>query len=66
MKGYVEKKRFHTKIVIMALHGNGQAIMFYSCGFFFFFVSSSFFLAYCQRLEIGCLPHDDIVVLVRM
>jgi len=38
----MEKKRFHTKLVIMALHGNGQAIMFYSCGFFFFFVSSFF------------------------
>jgi len=48
----------------MAAHSNGQAIIFCSCGFY---LLSSFFLAYSQRSEIGCLPyftHD--VALVRI
>jgi len=33
-----------------------QAIIFLPCGFFFFYLSS-FFLAYSQLSQIGCLPH---------
>jgi len=37
-------------------YGIGQVIMFSSRGFFFFFLLS-FFLAYSQQSEIGCLPY---------
>jgi len=36
-------------------YGIGQVIIFLSCGFFF--LSSSFFLAYSQPSHIGCLPY---------
>ena len=35
----------------------GQAIIFSSCGFFLLRFYLSFFLAYCQRPYIGCLPY---------
>jgi len=44
-------------ILFMAVHSNGYAIIFCSCGYFLYFLFlSSFFFAYSQRSEIGCLP----------
>ena len=39
------------------LYRIGQAIIFLSCGFFFYLSSSPFFLAYSQPSHIGCLPY---------
>jgi len=41
----------------MATYGIGQAIIFSSRGFFFFFFFLSFFLAYSQPPQIGCLAY---------
>jgi len=38
----------------------GQAIIFLSCGFFFFYLSSIFFFPrLISAVEIGCLPYFD-------
>jgi len=42
------------RFLIMAAHSNGQAIILRSCDYY---LSSPFFLAYSQWLEIGCLPY---------
>ena len=60
-------KGIHVMLVIMAaLHSNGQAIMFYSCGFFFlsFFLLSSLILS-SHRLDV-CHTSTHDVVLVRI
>jgi len=38
--------------IFMAAHSNGQAIIFCTCGNLL-----SFFLAYSQQSEIGCVPY---------
>jgi len=38
-------------------YGIGRAIIFLSCGFFFFYLLCSFSLAYSQPPQIECLPY---------